>query len=397
MAEISAIPPIWTKVDVIALLDHVLAKPTAMVVRNRGDGYYEAIYGKGMNQAGKRFGELTTVPGALINDVFTNGLTAARTLYEKVTLQGSFDMDIEAVIPAKTILDCLGAKITTSEIIKCFSSVSNDIIVIGGRWISDPSGSPQRWPLYFESDNVKILYGDYEGWYHGPEFASGKHNKVLFIHSKESWGSNLTILSSGTEVVGCVLLDGLEDNLHAFGENCTYALNRITNVTPNTIAVGLKGEMNNFYFNEISGATTLLAIYALGVNYRYAKIIGNTFKNGTVGILENGEFGGVVDYNKIYLNQFFDVTTPHQKLNNAGPNTKARFNYGYITELLLTGKTVNLSQTTIPHGLGVIPNNIQIIPTSDGRIWRSAASDGVNIYLTADADGRTCDIYVSRE
>lgn len=60
----------------------------------------------------------------------------------------------------------------------------------------------------------------------------------------------------------------------------------------------------------------------------------------------------------------------------------------------LTGKTIGTTQVTIAHGLGYTPTVLLILPTSAGQIWRSAASDATNVYLTADAAGRTCDVYV---
>lgn len=63
---------------------------------------------------------------------------------------------------------------------------------------------------------------------------------------------------------------------------------------------------------------------------------------------------------------------------------------------LLTNKTIGASQTTIAHGQSYIPKVYAIVLTSAGQIWRSAASDATNIYLTADAAGRTCDVVIGR-
>jgi len=81
-------------------------------------------------------------------------------------------------------------------------------------------------------------------------------------------------------------------------------------------------------------------------------------------------------------------------IRDLGTNTKIRHNEGYDTENYLTNKTVNSTETTIAHELEKTPTKINILKTSDGRIWRSSASDATNIYLTADLDGRTCDIEV---
>lgn len=52
--------------------------------------------------------------------------------------------------------------------------------------------------------------------------------------------------------------------------------------------------------------------------------------------------------------------------------------------------TVNATQTAIPHGLGKTPEVVLITMTGPGQVWESQAADSTNIYLTADADGRTC-------
>lgn len=61
---------------------------------------------------------------------------------------------------------------------------------------------------------------------------------------------------------------------------------------------------------------------------------------------------------------------------------------------VLSGQTVGTSQATIAHGLGYTPTIVIVTMTGAGQVWRSAASDGTNVYLTADAAGRTCDVYV---
>lgn len=56
--------------------------------------------------------------------------------------------------------------------------------------------------------------------------------------------------------------------------------------------------------------------------------------------------------------------------------------------------TVNIAQVTVAHGLSYAPQSVAVSMTSAGTVWKSAASDATNIYLSADADGRTCDIMV---
>ncbi len=60
----------------------------------------------------------------------------------------------------------------------------------------------------------------------------------------------------------------------------------------------------------------------------------------------------------------------------------------------LAANTVGATQATIAHGLSYTPNIYSIVMTSAGTVWRSAATDAPNIYLTADSASRTCDIWL---
>lgn len=63
-------------------------------------------------------------------------------------------------------------------------------------------------------------------------------------------------------------------------------------------------------------------------------------------------------------------------------------------EKSLGPQTVGTGQSTIAHGLGYAPTVVAVTMTSAGNIFRSAASDATNIYLTADAAARTADVHV---
>ena len=60
----------------------------------------------------------------------------------------------------------------------------------------------------------------------------------------------------------------------------------------------------------------------------------------------------------------------------------------------LGSQTIGTIQIAIPHKLGKVPNVIIVQMTSAGQIWQSQAADGMNIYLKADAAGRTGNIHV---
>jgi hypothetical protein len=80
--------------------------------------------------------------------------------------------------------------------------------------------------------------------------------------------------------------------------------------------------------------------------------------------------------------------------NQLGPNHTGTFSRIVGVLKSLGAQTVGGTQATITHGLAYTPTEIQITMTSAGTIWKSAASDGTNIYLTADTTGRTAEVFV---
>lgn len=86
-------------------------------------------------------------------------------------------------------------------------------------------------------------------------------------------------------------------------------------------------------------------------------------------------------------------------LANLGTGLKAQYvnesgNWRLQFPKTLADQTVGVAQVTVAHGLGYAPTDLTITMTSAGTIWRSAASDATNIYLTADAAARTCAVRV---
>lgn len=79
-----------------------------------------------------------------------------------------------------------------------------------------------------------------------------------------------------------------------------------------------------------------------------------------------------------------NITTPNNRHTTVVP----------LTGLPLGAKTVGAAQATIAHGLPWPPVDVRIVMTSAGTIWRSAASDDTNIYLSADDADRTCEVWV---
>ncbi len=60
----------------------------------------------------------------------------------------------------------------------------------------------------------------------------------------------------------------------------------------------------------------------------------------------------------------------------------------------LTSQTIQVTQTSIAHGLGSTPSVVIIVPRGISFVYESAGADATNVYLTA-AGVTTCDIYVA--
>ncbi len=60
----------------------------------------------------------------------------------------------------------------------------------------------------------------------------------------------------------------------------------------------------------------------------------------------------------------------------------------------LSAQTIQITQTSIAHGLGGTPSVVIIVPRGVSFVYESQAADGTNVYLTA-AGITTADIFVA--
>jgi parallel beta-helix repeat protein len=118
----------------------------------------------------------------------------------------------------------------------------------------------------------------------------------------------------------------------------------------------------------------------------------------------HGNYGvaldGTSDYNQVQENTT-GAEGPGLTCRDASSGTHNRIEPNHEAGVLKTvalkalpGKTVNSAQTAIAHGLGYAPTVVQVTPTSNNRLWISAPADGTSVYLRADADGATADVFV---
>lgn len=60
----------------------------------------------------------------------------------------------------------------------------------------------------------------------------------------------------------------------------------------------------------------------------------------------------------------------------------------------LTAQTIQITETSIAHGLSGTPTVVIIVPRGVSFVYESQAANGTNVFLTA-AGVTTCDIYVA--
>lgn len=62
-----------------------------------------------------------------------------------------------------------------------------------------------------------------------------------------------------------------------------------------------------------------------------------------------------------------------------------------------TTAAIAVAGSTIPHGLGAVPNEVFVLPTlgAAGNIYRFSASDATNVYLASASGATSADVVVA--
>ena len=135
MGEIRTIPPVLTRTEWNALLDHSLIKGVSYIIYS-GSGLYWALNGSTGKIDYSGSNASTVISGSI------NALTSGRTWKDKVTVKGDIVFSTTSLdIPSYTILDLSQATIsgfTATPI--AITGTKTDIEIFGGRLIS--SGVP---------------------------------------------------------------------------------------------------------------------------------------------------------------------------------------------------------------------------------------------------------------
>ena len=66
-----------------------------------------------------------------------------------------------------------------------------------------------------------------------------------------------------------------------------------------------------------------------------------------------------------------------------------------MERVIIRDVTVNTYETPIAHGMNSIPRMVIVLPQVDARVWKSTASDGRAVFLTASATV-VCDLEIVR-
>jgi hypothetical protein len=184
--------------------------------------------------------------------------------------------------------------------------------------------------------------------------------------------------------------------------------------TPSVVKIESAGNHHRITQNTflgMSGAAVDCRVSYCTITHNYAQGADNT----TILAIDGG-VGNVIKHNTVVCNGARAITVwsgthhvvqentligasaavynPAGATNQVAPNHTGTFSRVVGAPKSLGSQTVGAAQATIAHGLAYTPTEIQITMTSAGTIWKSAASDGTNIYLTADDAGRTAEVFV---
>lgn len=165
----------------------------------------------------------------------------------------------------------------------------------------------------------------------------------------------------------------------------------------------LSGDRAAFIFSSNDNvATNNVALCQNSYNYGVIRFTGwsNLFRQNFIN--NTGTHDGLTaliagDYNIFQDNTIAGVVSI--LVGGSGPHNVYEPNHsGGVTRpstyKAVYGKVVGAAQVAIAHGLAYVPTQVIVTMTSPGNIYRSAPSDSTYIYLTADAPGRTADIYL---
>ena len=304
MGEIRTIPPVLTRTEWNALLDHSLIKGASFIVYS-GSGLYWALNGSTGKIDYSGSNASTVISGSL------SALTSGRTWKEKITLKGDFSFTDELLLPSYTILDLTQAKLTLANatnkhLLRNSDSANGNtaIDLIGG--ILNGNGANQSVANglieFYKSTAIRLIdMIVYDGYFHNITFTN-QCSKCSVVNV-ESYGAGVTGLSGDGLTIAGSTDSGTEPHdiqvLGGFYHNCTsYGIGIVrvdaTYVIPyNITLLGAHCYSNTSYGIEERG--------------RWNKIIGcHAYNNGKHGINMGNPPDIVVTYDEVIGNTLYN-------------------------------------------------------------------------------------------
>lgn len=282
-------------------------------------------------------------------------------------------------------------------------------VVIQGNAFLGFSGNANCYPVSVVGGDGPSVIGNTFSYCSRAVFVNSTGAKAGLIANNQVWGLPATSsafqlsaagdawIISGNSVDGDVSNGGAAVNINS-GNSHRVVYNRLRCYSPVTLSAGNDCRIEGNYLEGTQAGNDAPLFISAGLR-TIAR--GNTCVN-----LNNRRcvvLGGAADYTQVYDNRLVSTFGSGNLLLDSSSGTHNLMAIGdnhesTVTKALqlkvLGAQTVNIAQVTIAHGLGYAPTQVLITPTSNNTIWKSAASDATNVYLKADADGATAEVYV---
>ena len=278
----------------------------------------------------------------------------------------------------------------------------------GNQFYNFNSSAGTSYAIFIASGDSPIIVANsfnscaYGVWVNSSAVATGVISANSFWNLPTAFGSraiNLAAAGDGWLIEqNCVDADPVNGGLGiviASGNQHRIIGNRIRAVGPIVISMNDGLVLGNVLLKNVNDGVGAIRLE----NASLRNVVRDNSVTNTPGFTISIE--GTSDYNQVGGNQFPTSTSANGDVRITATGTHNTVDSNsqngiFVSESfrLLPAVTVGTTQVTVAHGLGYAPAQVLISMTSPGNVYRSAASDAVNIYLTADASSRSADVFV---
>jgi hypothetical protein len=288
------------------------------------------------------------------------------------------------------------------------NSYTSRVKIEGNQFYTFNSSAGTAYAIFVGDGDPPLIVGNsfnscaYGIWVNSANVAAGVISANAFWNLPTAYAARaINLASSGDGWLieqNCINSDPLSGGLGiavASGNQHRIIGNRIQATNPMSISMNDGLVEGNIVLKNVNDGVGGIRIQ----NSSSRNVVRNNTVTNTPGYTISIE--GTSDYNQVSGNQFPTSITPNGDVhitttgthNTVDSNSQ---NAIFVSEFprLLPSVTVGPTQVALPHGLGYAPAQVLVSMTSMGNIYRSAASDATNVYLTADASLRTADVYV---